>query len=152
SSGSVAFAAGATFGIDLDGTTPGTDQDQLAVTGTVTLGGATLSLTGLFSSGVKKSYIIIDNDGYLDKVGGTFAGLIEGATVKVNDPKGVAHTFTITYQGGPKGPRGEPGNDVELKRVGSMPPSVTDGMASVNEDNPLRDAVPVAYDPEGEPL
>ncbi|APZ90438.1 Calx-beta domain-containing protein [Fuerstiella marisgermanici] len=69
--------------------------------GTVTLGGATLSLSstgGLPANGV---YTIIDNDGG-DAVSGTFAGLAEGATVTVG-----GQDLVITYVGGD-------GNDVLL--------------------------------------
>ena len=40
--GNVAFSAGSTFTVALNGTTAGTGYDQLSVTGTVNLAGATL--------------------------------------------------------------------------------------------------------------
>lgn len=140
--GSLAFAAGATLGIDLDGTTPGSDLDQVVVRGTVNLGGATLVLTGLFSDGVKNHYTIIDNDG-TDRVVNTFAGLPEGAIVQVSDPNHVKHSFRISYKGGT-------GNDVTLTRVSNRPPAVTDGAAALNEDGVLNGTLPVATDAEGD--
>ena len=43
SSGNAAFASGSIFNIEINGTTAGTGFDQLAVTGSVNLGGATVS-------------------------------------------------------------------------------------------------------------
>ena len=86
----------------LNGTTAGTGYDQLNVTGTVNLGGATLQVNPLATS-VGDTFTIIQNDG-TDPVEGTFAGLAEGAWFTVGTAM-----FTITYKGGD-------GNDVVLTR------------------------------------
>ena len=76
---------------------------SVAVTGSVALNGAALTLTRAagFVAANGAQFILISNDG-VDPVSGTFAGLPEGGTVVVD---GVA--FTISYQGGD-------GNDVVL--------------------------------------
>ena len=68
-----------------DGTTPGTGpgfHDQLAVTGVVSLGGATLDASAVASrSPTELADTIIENDGDdIDPVVGTFDGLAEGPT------------------------------------------------------------------------
>lgn len=99
SSGSVAWNAATTFAVELNSTTPGTGHDQLNVTGTVNLGGATL--LALPGSGAAGTMTIIANDG-TDAVTGTFASLPENATFAV-----AGKTFRISYTGGT-------GNDVTL--------------------------------------
>ncbi|MEQ1862469.1 MAG: hypothetical protein ABMA13_21330 [Chthoniobacteraceae bacterium] len=92
--GDVTFAAGASFSVAVNGSlTPGTDYDQLSVTGTVDLGGATLVTTGTVTS-ANTEIVLIDNDGG-DAVIGTFAGLAEGATVTINSV-----AFILSYVGG----------------------------------------------------
>ncbi len=92
--------SGATLLIDTGGTVAGTDYDQLNVTGTVTLAGD-LDID-VFKSIVKGTqFTIINNDG-ADAIGGTFNGIVEGATVDFGYDK-----YTITYVGGD-------GNDVVL--------------------------------------
>ena len=90
--------------------------DQVKVTGTVSLGGATLdaSLIGGFVPGFGNAFTIIDNDGS-DAVTGTFAGLAEGAVVDVGGTG-----MLITYKGGD-------GNDVVLtgRRASSPAPTAT---------------------------
>jgi len=122
--GNVALS-GATVGIDLAGTTPGVDYDEVNVTGTVNLTGAALSVslgTG-FTPSIGTSFIIIANDG-LDAIVGTFNGLPEGAGFIVNGvPLG------ITYAGG------SGGNDVVLAVVPTVSisdASVTEGSSGTN--------------------
>ncbi len=95
------FALGGVLLVEIQGTTLGTQYDNVNVTGTVNLGGGTLSLTGAYVPAPGDTFTIITNDG-ADAVTGTFAGLAEGATVTFN---GVP--LTITYAGGD-------GNDVVL--------------------------------------
>jgi fibronectin-binding autotransporter adhesin len=98
-----------TFSIELNGTSAGTGYDQLNVTGTVNLSGATLSGSVGFAPAAGTTFTIINNDGS-DAVTGTFSGLSEGASVTLS-----GQTFTISYVGGT-------GNDVVLTRAS---PSVT---------------------------
>src|SRR5262249_29882896 len=74
--GNITLAAGATFKVDLGGIAAGVGgYDRLNVTGTVSLGGATLnaSILGGFNPVTGTQFVIIANDG-ADTVTGTFAG------------------------------------------------------------------------------
>ena len=97
----VALASGATFAAEITGATVATQYDQLDVTGTINIGGATLTLSGAHVATSGQSFVLVDNDGG-DAVTGTFAGLAQGSTLIFN---GV--TLSISYIGGD-------GNDVVL--------------------------------------
>lgn len=97
------IGGGSTFAVDLNGTTVGTQYDQLAVTGLVTIiSGATLSVNLGFTPSVGNTFTIINNDTLIDPVIGTFAGLPQGATITLG-----AADLQISYTGGD-------GNDVVL--------------------------------------
>ena len=87
--------------------------------GAVNLGGSILSvdLSGIFKPTNGVSFLIIDNDG-ADPIGGTFAGLPEGAVFG-----GEGLPFQITYTGGS-------GNDVVLTRV-ATPASTLSSIATL---------------------
>lgn len=89
--------------MEIGGTNAATpDYDQLAVTGTVTLGGAlNLSLINGFTPTLGNTFTLISNSG-TDAVVGTFTGLPQGATVTLG-----GKPFQINYSGGD-------GNDVVL--------------------------------------
>jgi autotransporter-associated beta strand protein len=106
----LAFSAGSSYVVQLNGPDPGTGYDQLDVTGTVSLNGATLDAALGFSPAPGDRFVIIQNDG-TDPVTGTFAGLPQGASLWVG---GAA--FHIYYDGGD-------GNDVVLVR--NVAPAVT---------------------------
>lgn len=93
------------FSIEIGGATPGSGYDQLAVTGSVSLGGATLDMQLIngFSPSSGGIFTLIDNDG-VDAVSGTFAGLPEGSSFSA-----AGMEWLITYQGGT-------GNDVVVTR------------------------------------
>jgi hypothetical protein len=99
--GNLVLSPGSTLAAEINGTTPGTGHDQVNVTGSVALGGATLSVTLGFSPAPGNTFTIIANDG-ADAVSGTFSGLAEGAGFNVGGT-----TFVISYVGGD-------GNDVVL--------------------------------------
>ncbi len=105
---SVTLDAASSFNIDLGGKIEGVDYDQLEVSGTVKLGGATFYLTQSFAGSVSNQFVIIRNDG-VDAVQGTFAFLPEGATATINGAQ-----FKISYQGGD-------GNDVVLTQLTATP-------------------------------
>ncbi|MBA4180050.1 MAG: hypothetical protein C0506_05620 [Anaerolinea sp.] len=92
---------------DIDGLTAGTQYSRFDVSGSVTLGGATLAVDLGFTPKVGDTFAIIQkvNAG---AIVGTFAGLPEGATFTVD---GVV--FTISY----KFPSGT-GNDVAITVTG----------------------------------
>jgi autotransporter-associated beta strand protein len=100
--GDVTFDSASSLAIDLNGVTLGTEYDQLAANGAITLGGATLnlSLTGFTPSGVE-SFTLISNTGG-GGINGEFGNYAQGAEV---DLGGV--TYYMNYLGGS-------GNDVVL--------------------------------------
>ncbi|WP_291617741.1 FG-GAP-like repeat-containing protein [Bradyrhizobium sp.] len=105
--GNLSFEVGATFAVELGGASAGVGgYDQIHVSGTVYLNGATLStsLVNAFDP-ASGTFTIIDNDGTSDAVSGTFAGLTEGAVFTAG-----GHDFRISYAGGD-------GNDVTLSVV-----------------------------------
>jgi len=96
------FLTGSVYAFEVGGTTACTGYDQIAVTGMVTLAGSlNVSRYNSFKPIAGQKYVIISNDGS-DAVVGTFNGLAQGATFKVD-----GYTFSISYTGGD-------GNDVEL--------------------------------------
>ncbi|WP_435009178.1 autotransporter-associated beta strand repeat-containing protein [Tundrisphaera lichenicola] len=104
--GNLAFQSGSTYSVEIDGTTVGTQYDQTDVTGSVTLAGATLSVSLGYAPAIGDSFIIINNDGS-DAVSGTFNGLAEGSTFTVGNVE-----FSISYAGGSNS------NDVVLTVTG----------------------------------
>ncbi len=100
-SGSLALTSGSTLTANVNGTTPGSEHDQYIVTGSVSLGGATLDAFGTITSAPGDTIVLIDND-LADPVTGTFAGLANGDIVSIN-----AQDFVLFYDGGN-------GNDVVL--------------------------------------
>jgi autotransporter-associated beta strand protein len=105
--------------IDIKGTIPGTEFDQVQVTGAVEID----NVTGLFGAGLNielvgftpapgDKFVIISNDG-TDPIAnsfgpsGAFFARPEGSTFTVPNPGGGNTTFFITYKGGD-------GNDVAL--------------------------------------
>src|SRR3546814_12091418 len=93
STGTVPLAAGETRTVEIAGTAAGTEYDQLAVTGSVDVTGATLATTFGFTSVAGDSFVLIANDG-ADAVVGTFDGLGEGATFLSG-----GRTYHIRYAG-----------------------------------------------------
>src|SRR5262249_61252654 len=75
----IAFPAGSSFVVRLNGPVAGTGYDQLQVTGTVNLGGATLSasLSPTFLPALGTAFTIITST---DTLSGTFAGHPDGDT------------------------------------------------------------------------
>ncbi|MEQ8334582.1 DUF4347 domain-containing protein [Nisaea sp.] len=124
STGNLTLASGSTANMEIEGTVPGTGYDQIAVTGTVTISGATLSLTVTDIPAAGASYILIDNDG-VDAVTGTFSGLAEGASITAGGA-----TYTISYAGGT-------GNDVVLTLPAAPVVAGNDGVTSGTEGNDL---------------
>ncbi|MCL4201914.1 MAG: right-handed parallel beta-helix repeat-containing protein, partial [Pirellulaceae bacterium] len=98
-----------TLQVEINGTTPGTQHDQLVVNGTVTLGGAALVTSGTPGGmTLGDTVTLIANDG-ADAVSGTFAGLPADSVVVID-----GEAFRIYYNGGT-------GNDVVLIRAGANP-------------------------------
>ena len=87
--------------MELNGPAAGAGYDQIDVTGTVNVSGATLQVTRGYNPTPGTSFVIINNDD-VDPVVGTFDGLPEGSVITVN---GVP--LVLSYEGGD-------GNDVTL--------------------------------------
>ena len=121
--GNFAFGTGATYEAEIMGTTPGTQHDQIDVTGTVDINNATLNIdsTGFTAVG-NETFVLINNDG-ADAVTGTFNGLAEGATVTVG-----GQNFSISYVGGD-------GNDVELMGVPETEVTLVGGVLTITDVN-----------------
>ena len=100
--GNLTLVADANFFVELAGTA----HDQAAVTGAVNLAGANLAVSLLsgFHPSVGDSFTILANDGS-DEIGGTFAGLAQGATFLTGGDR-----FQISYTGGD-------GNDIVLTAI-----------------------------------
>ena len=89
--------------VAINGLTPGTQHDQLTVTGDVLLAGALSVLSG-FDAAVGDQFLILDNQGG-NPITGNVLGLPEGATLSSG-----SEMYRITYLGGS-------GNDVVLTNV-----------------------------------
>ena len=101
---------GSTLALEINGTTPGTNQDQIEVTGSnrvVTLTGSTLSVTTESKLPNGADITIINNVSSTSTVVGTFTDLPEGGTIVVGTIVVGTSGADITYQGGT-------GNDVVL--------------------------------------
>ncbi len=110
--GSVTFQPGSVFVVSLDGPIEGVDYGQLAVSGSVDLGNATLVLRGGFQPAPGTIITLVANDD-TDAVASSFSGLPEAAQITVGAFSGI-----LSYLGGN-------GNDVTLTVGGSM--SFADG-------------------------
>ncbi|MCO6481064.1 MAG: hypothetical protein J5I94_30750, partial [Phaeodactylibacter sp.] len=114
------FVAGSKLNIDIDGTTPNTQFQQLTLNGGIDLTGAELTFMGSsHSPAAGQSFLIVDNDG-TDPVAGIFDGLPEASFIPNFLSSGL-NAF-ITYRGGD-------GNDVVL--------SIFDGLPGDNCSNAL---------------
>ena len=81
--GPVSFGNSSNFNLEIGGTTPGTNHDQLDIAGSVAIGSmVTLNTNayGGFTPSGGDIYLIIANDGS-DAVSGTFDGLPQGAVI-----------------------------------------------------------------------
>ena len=92
--GGLTIASGGTLSVDLASSS---SYDQVAVTGAVDVGSATLSVAGAYvptKSASGDSFAIVSNDAS-DAVTGTFNGLASGATITLN-----SGSITIGYAAG----------------------------------------------------
>ncbi len=111
-SSNVTFNTSTHFAVELNGTNPGSDHDQLNVTGSVALDGTLTGSVG-FIPGVGTTFTIINNDG-ADAIQGAFQGLGEGAIFALG-----AFLFQISYHGG------NGSNDVVLTHVAAPPAQIS---------------------------
>ncbi|WP_167598988.1 Ig-like domain-containing protein [Comamonas sp. A23] len=94
--GNLQMNAGSTLAVEINGTTAGSQYDQVVVTGSVDVSGTTLSVSHGYAPGNGDSYILIVNDG-ADGITGTFSGLPEGGTTTA---AGNGTLLTASYIGG----------------------------------------------------
>lgn len=87
--GNVAFASSNNFNVEINGTSVGTQYDQLNVAGSVNLNNATLNINLGFTPSNGQTFTIINATGV---VIGTFNGLPNGSTFSVG-----GNTLTINY-------------------------------------------------------
>ena len=118
--GDLTMASGSTLAVEINGTTAGTQYDQVIVNGAVDVSGATLSTTHAYTPGSGDSYTIIVNDA-ADAVTGTFTGIAEGASFAAG---GNSTQLTASYVGGT-------GNDFTLTAPNN--PTVT-SVTSISAD------------------
>ncbi len=121
STGNIAYTSGSIYAVEIEGATVCTQYDQTQVTGTVSLGNATLDIQRLstYTPTDATLFTIITNDG-TDAVTGTFNGLAEGAKTTVDGVE-----YTVSYVGGD-------GNDVVLSATVVAAPNTGFGSATVN--------------------
>lgn len=123
-SGNLAIDGGI-YRAELGGTTACTGYDQMKITGTVTLTNEPvleLSRYNNYKPKAGTTYTIIDND-VAEAISGTFKGMAEGATFKVD-----GYVYKISYVGGS-------GNDVVITVVSV--PSIPDTGIALIKSNPL---------------
>ncbi|QDT21307.1 LamG-like jellyroll fold domain-containing protein [Gimesia chilikensis] len=138
STGDLTLDADADLNIEINGTTAGSEYDQIQVAGELDLTGATLNISSSFTAAAGDQFLLIDNDD-VDAVTGNFVGLAEGTLFSFN-----GNQVYITYQGGD-------GNDVVL--TVNSPPSAGDQSFSVDENtvNTTSVGTIVAADPNVPP-
>jgi len=112
--------SGGLLEIELFGTNPGSEFDQVFVNGLVDLNadsltGGTLDLNLGFAPSLGDSFIIVENDS-TDPITTAFFGLEEGASL-TEFFGGQTFIFEITYAGGS-------GNDIVLNSTVPIPPAV----------------------------
>jgi autotransporter-associated beta strand protein len=125
-SGSVTFASGAEFDVDLNGTIQGTNYDELNLAGgTASLGGAALNVNLGFTPAIGSVFTIIHAT---SGVSGTFNGFTEGRVFTATSGS-FTGTFEITYRGGPDD------TDVVLTVVNAPPTFVAGADVSVTDES-----------------
>lgn len=116
----LAFVSGAKFNVELNGTTAGTQYDQVRAGGAVVLAGATLNLSfGYTPSGGNQLKILDNASG--NPVSGTFAGLAQGELFSAGGT-----LFQINYTGGD-------GDDVVLTAVYVVTTAADSGAGSLRQ-------------------
>ncbi|QGQ29689.1 LamG-like jellyroll fold domain-containing protein [Gimesia maris] len=111
--------AGSALDVEINGTTAGSEYDQVQVTGEVNLTGAKLNISSTFTAAAGTEFLLIDNDD-VDSVTGEFVDRAEGTLFSFN-----GNQVYITYQGGD-------GNDVVL--IVNSPPVADNQAFSIDEN------------------
>jgi hypothetical protein len=123
STSTINFSAGVTFEIEINGTTPGTEHDQLVTNYNIDISGSTLDLGGTHTPGPGDELVIFDiATGF--NLTGTFNGIPEGGAVMLN-----GGTFYISYEGGVDG------NDIVALFDSPLPIELTGFNARAMDDD-----------------
>jgi hypothetical protein len=101
----LSLVPGSTFSVDLNGDAAGTGYDQIRTSGAVNVDGSTLRVRLNYTPAVGKEFRIINRAGTARTNPGRFAGLAEGAVIRVRGMR-----LRISYHGGD-------GNDITLTRI-----------------------------------
>jgi hypothetical protein len=123
--GNVAMNAGTTATFRLNGATAATGHDQLTVTGTVDLGGATLATVLGYAPATEDKLFLLTNDG-TDAITGTFNGLPNGSAATVGGYSALIGYFGNSVSGAITG-----GNDVVLYNFTPVPEPMLVGVLIV---------------------
>lgn len=114
--GDLSLEADSTFVVEIGGLLAGAEYDQVSVTGSVSLGGAELTLTPVFDPfplHKDDQFVLIRNDGSDSVIGRlSYAGELLEEGMVVRNFLGTGRGATITYVGNADG--GSVGNDVIL--------------------------------------
>ena len=115
--GSLTLNSGTTLHAELNGNTPGTGHDQLAVTGTVTLGNAELDLTlgGGYTPAFTDKLFLITNAGD-DAISGEFANMPHLSQITIG-----GYLATISYFGNSTTGTVDLGNDLVVYNFTPVP-------------------------------
>ncbi|QDT88852.1 LamG-like jellyroll fold domain-containing protein [Gimesia algae] len=111
--------ADSTLDVEINGTTAGSEYDQVQVTGEVNLTGAKLNISSTFTAAAGTEFLLIENDD-VDPVVGEFVDRAEGTLFTFN-----GNQVYITYKGGD-------GNDVVL--IVNSPPVADNQAFSIDEN------------------
>ena len=121
--------------ITIRGTTPGTEFNQINSHGTITLGDASLNLSGSFILPAGSELILVNNDG-TDPISGTFKGIANNQIITIQGTN-----YLLKYDGGD-------GNDITLTRpnaqfitVGTIATSNGSGFKLYSADNSISTAI-----------
>lgn len=117
--------------ITIRGTTPGMEYNQINSHGTVTIGNASLNLSGSFILPAGSELILVGNDG-TDPISGTFKGVANNQIITIQGTN-----YLLKYDGGD-------GNDITLTRpnaqfitVGTISTSSGSGFKLYSADNSI---------------
>ncbi len=116
------FTMGVTFEIEINGTTPGTQHDQLVTNYHIDISGATLEVSGTHVPGPGDEIVIFDIDPAHNLIG-TFNGIPEGGAVTLDNDE----VLYISYQGGD-------GNDIVALADSPLPIELVGFNARATDD------------------
>ena len=131
----ISLSGQSVLNLTIRGTSPGAGYDQITNHGTVTLGDATLNLSGSFNLKTGEELILVNNDG-VDPVLGNFKGIANNQIITI---QGTSYLFK--YDGGD-------GNDITLSTsntqfitVGNISTPTGSGFKLYSADNSISTSI-----------